>query len=112
MGATVVLVLFLTFVFGGMLLALVMGYQGIEQSRAPKRLARESDAAMTGVVASPAFFASVGERQSQFPTAAFDDALLAALEKHVRAEQAIVTQFVHFPSVDSLYSRSSSLHVH
>jgi hypothetical protein len=37
----------------------------------------------------------------------FDDALLAMLQNHVKAERAVVSEFVHFPSIDSLYARPS-----
>ena len=44
MEATVVLVLVLTFLVGGMMLALVMGYRGIEESRAAAETARAAQA--------------------------------------------------------------------
>lgn len=113
MEATLVLVLVLAFLVGGMLLALVMGYQSIEESRArqdvsPAQTLQAADAMMI-----PSFFAKVENRNFPGPVTAFDDALLARLEQHVRAEHAMVAQFVHFPSIDSLYRPSgSSLHVH
>jgi hypothetical protein len=112
MEATVVLILFLTFLVGGMMLALVMGYRSIEGSRAqevarPAKAAGAADAAMI-----PSFFVKVEHRHSPGSDVAFDDALLARLEQHVRAEHATVAEFVHFPSIDSLYRQSgSSLHV-
>ena len=114
MEATIVLIVFLTFLVGGMMLALVMGYRSIEESRLQQGLEHGAEATQVAeMIASPGFFARVGDRKSPLPTVTFDDALLAQLEMHVRAEQAMVTQFVHFPSVDSLYSKSgSSLHVH
>jgi hypothetical protein len=55
----------------------------------------------------------VENRNFPGPAVAFDEALLTRLAEHVRAEHAVVAQFVHFPSVESLYRQSdSSLHVH
>lgn len=113
MEATLVLVLVLTFLVGGMMLALVMGYRSIEESRAqqaarPARALQAADAVMI-----PSFFAKMENHNFPGPAVAFDDALLARLEQHVRAEHALVAQFVHYPSVDSLYRQSgSSLRVH
>lgn len=113
MEATFVLTLVLTFLFGGMMLALVMGYRSIEESRA-QQVARPAKApSAADVVMVPSFFAKVENRNFPGPATAFDEALLARLEQHVRAEHAMVAQFVHFPSIDSLYRPSgSSLHVH
>jgi len=113
MEATLVLILVLTFLVGGMLLALVMGYRSIEESRA-QLVARPAKApGAADVVMIPSFFAKVENRSFPGPDIAFDDALLARVEQHVRAEHAMVEQFVHFPSIDSLYRQSgSSLHVH
>jgi hypothetical protein len=115
MEATFVLVLFLTLLFGGMTLALAMGYQSIEESRAQQ--ARDSKARtarpVVGATVVPGFLARVDDHKLPSPLIAFDDALLAELEEHVRAEQAVVKQFVHFPSIDSLYRHSgSSLRIH
>ncbi len=112
MEATLVLVLVLSFLVGGMMLALVMGYRSIEESRAqavrPAEALRAADAVMI-----PSFFARVENRNFPGSAGAFDEALLTRLEQHVRAEHAVVAQFVHFPSIDSLYRQSgSSLHVH
>jgi hypothetical protein len=113
MEATFALALVLTFLVGGMILALAMGYREIEESRAqqvarPARAPRAAD-----VVMIPSFFAKVENRNFPGPATAFDEALLARLEQHVKAEHAMVAQFVHFPSIDSLYRQSgSSLHVH
>jgi hypothetical protein len=114
MSATVVLALFLTFLVGGMVLALAMGYRSIEDSRAQQVQRRRAEMASAAVaVAPPGFFAWADGRKPLGPTLTFDDALLAQIENHVRAEQAVVRQFVHFPSVDSLYLNSgSSLRAH
>jgi ABC-type amino acid transport substrate-binding protein len=113
MAATLVLILVLTFLVGGLMLALAMGYRSIEESRA-QQVARPAKAPSAAtVVMIPSFFAPVENLSPGGPAVAFDDALLARLEQHVRAEHAMVAQFVHFPSIDSLYRQSgSSLHVH
>ncbi len=46
--------------------------------------------------------ASLGARE------AFDDRLFAFLQNHIRAEQDVVTEFVHLPSIDSLYRPTRS----
>lgn len=113
MEATVVLTVVLAFLFGGMMLALVMGYRSIEESRA-QEVAHPARPRPADVVMVPSFFATAENLPaSHRSVVAFDEALLARLEQHVRAEQATVAQFVHFPSIDSLYRQSgSSLHVH
>jgi hypothetical protein len=74
-----------------------------EAERASMRLpAAESMAASI-----PAFFARPQSDQRLRPTLGFDDAMLALLQDHVKAERAVVNEFVHFPSVDSLYARTS-----
>jgi hypothetical protein len=113
MEATLVLMLVLTFLFGGLMLALVMGYRSIEESRAQQASRPAAAPGAVDAVRIPAFFAQLENRTPPGPAAVFDEALLARLEQHVRAEHAMVAQFVHFPSVDSLYRPSgSSLHVH
>lgn len=114
MEATVVLVMLLAFLVGGMMLALAMGYRSVEASRAEQARTRRAEAAQVAqAFAGPGFFARASDRGASPPAIVFDDALLARLEKHVRAEQALVMQFVHFPSLDSLYSKSGSpLHIH
>jgi hypothetical protein len=115
MGATIALVLLLGFVLGGMVLMLTAGYLAAEEERAKEGTVRRAGAVRaTEVFATPGFFA--GLDASKAPPAsllAFDDTLLAQLESHVRAEQVIATQFVHYPSVDSLYrQRGPELRVH
>ncbi|HSL23754.1 MAG TPA: hypothetical protein VK886_19635 [Vicinamibacterales bacterium] len=113
MDATLLLVLILSFFVGGMILALTMGYRSIEESRAQQAARAVSAPGAADVVMIPSFFAQVENRSFPGPAAAFDEALLARLEQHVKAEHAMVAQFVHYPSLDSLYRQSgSSLHVH
>jgi len=105
METTVVFLLFLGFLLGGLTLILYMGYQSTEQARAQaaQERAAETAAAHTVAVEVPGFFAPMASDRIPTTSLAFDDALLAALESHVKAEQAIVTQFVRYPSIDSLY---------
>jgi hypothetical protein len=101
MEATIVFGLVLTFLVGGMMLALVMGYMSTEEARAReagnhRQVARTADAI-------PAFLAKSVRDELASEIRGLDDALLARLESHVREEQALVSQFVHHPSVHSLY---------
>jgi hypothetical protein len=113
MEVTVVLVLVLTFLVGGMMLALVMGYRSIEESRASQNASVARTPGIADGVLVPGFFAPADRRSYTAADIAFDEALLRRLAQHVQAEHATVAQFVHFPSVDSLYQQSgSSLHVH
>jgi hypothetical protein len=114
MEATIALVLLLTFLVGGMMLALVTGYRSIEAERTQQDAQlRAASAQLAQVIVGTGFFESGPHAGRPTPPVVFDDALVARLEQHVRAEQDSVTQFVHFPSVDSLYSKpGSSLRVH
>ncbi len=55
----------------------------------------------------PAFFARPTREPRATAAFGFDDAMLALLQNHVNAERAVAKEFVHFPSVDSLYARPS-----
>ncbi len=113
MEGTLVLVLVLTFMVGGLTLALAMGYRDIEESRAQREVRPAVSQRMPAAVMVPSFFAKVESRSVLGSSPALDEALLTRLEQHVRAEHATVAQFVHYPSLDSLYRQSgSSLHVH
>lgn len=79
-----------------------------------RETAMEAKRPSTGVLAAeslaasiPAFFAKPQSAQLPLATLMFDDALLAFLQNHVKAERAVVNEFVHFPSIDSLYARQS-----
>lgn len=115
MDGTLYLVLFLGFLVGGMMFVLVMAYMATEESRA--REARERQAAGVSVIDAaveiPAFFARQDVIRPALAAVEFDGAWIARLEDHVKAEQAVVGQFVRYPSIASLYRQSqSSLHVH
>ncbi len=114
MEATIVIVLFLVVVCGGMMLMLAAGYQSAEKDRAQRAASRQSAnvANVTGLTAEPAFMMATAPPITALPFA-FDDALLSRLEQHVQIEQAVVAQFVHHPSVDNLYRLSgAALHMH
>jgi hypothetical protein len=112
MEETIAFGLVLGLLVGGMTLALAMGYLSTEQARAKEEAERHRQVVRTAE-AIPSFFAKPvhDERPSEIP--GFDDALLARLESHVREEQALVSQFVHYPSIDSLYRQApQSLRMH
>jgi hypothetical protein len=54
----------------------------------------------------PGFFATLEAQNPPPAVSGFDDALLAFLENHVRAEQTMATRFVRYPSVHTLYRPS------
>lgn len=92
---------------GGAVLALTLQWLNTESRDA--REARRSmvvEPAVRSAAALSAFFAKPRAHASPPIVTGFDDALLAFLENHVRAEQAMVTKFVRFPSVDSLYRQA------
>lgn len=106
MTSILVLSLLLAFVFGGMMLALVMGYMNTEQERA-KQNARAAAAAAERVASLPQFFRDPNARQ---PTTTEDDHLandlVGQFEHYLQAEQAAVARFVNEPSIDNLYRRT------
>ena len=73
--------------------------------RAERTRTVEVEPAIRSVAALPAFFANVADRQAP-ATFGFDDELVAMLEAHVKRERAIAANFVHLPSVDSLYRQA------
>lgn len=91
---------------GGVMMALILECLNTERSDARKTRRVEGEPAARSIAELPAFFAT---RQTTEPLPArpvSDDALIALLEEHVRAEHAMVTQFVHLPSLDSLYRQA------
>jgi hypothetical protein len=114
MEAIVALVLLLGLVVGGLTLMLAAGFVSTEKARAQqaeeRRAAEVSTAAVLAGV--PAFFVPPRPVVPAMPFV-FDDALVSRLENHVRLEQAVVAQFVHHPSIDTLYRQTGTpLHVH
>lgn len=100
MEAMIALALVMGVVFGGMMLALVTGYLDSEKARAAER--QQHDRVARAAEAIPSFFAR-SDRGERPALSGFDEMLLARLESHVREEQALVNEFVHYPSIDSLY---------
>jgi hypothetical protein len=66
----------------------------------------EMEADVRSVATLPAFFAKAPAGTPLPVTPGLDEALIALIEEHVRAEQAMVTKFVYYPSFDSLYRQA------
>lgn len=111
MEATIVFGLVLAFLVGGIMLALVMAYLSTEEARAREQGQRHGQV-VRAAEAIPGFFAK--SDQGELPgMPGFDEMLLARLESHVRQEQALVSEFVHYPSINSLYRQTpQSLRAH
>lgn len=94
----------------GVVMAVVWQFLNVEprpELEARKRR-MEVESGVQSVATLPAFFATQRTREHPLGDAKFDEAVIAFLESHVRAEQAMVSKFVHLPSVDSLYRRTQS----
>jgi hypothetical protein len=63
-------------------------------------------AAVSVATAIPAFFARQHATLAPSSMLTFDEGLFAFLQNHVKAEQAMVSEFVRLPSVDTLYRQS------
>ena len=105
---------FLTFIAivlaGGVVMAII--WQSLNTGRGAELEARKHsvdvESGVGSVATLPAFFATLQTREHPMGDAKFDDTMIAFLESHVKAEQAMVRKFVHLPSVDSLYRRTQS----
>ena len=104
MEAMIALGLVMGVVFGGMTLALVSGYLSAERARTMERADGHGQLARTPE-SIPSFFAP-SDRAERPGTTGFDELLLARLESHVRAEQALANEFLHYPSIHSLYRQA------
>jgi len=95
---------------GGVVMAVV--WQFLNAERRPELEARqrrvEVESGIQSVATLPAFFATPRTREHPLGDPNFDETVIAFLESHVRAEQAMVSKFVHLPSVDSLYRRTQT----
>jgi hypothetical protein len=114
MEATIVLVLVLGLLFGGMTLMLASGFVSTERERARQAEERRpAEASPPAVPASaPLLFLSPRPAVPEMRFV-FDDVLISRLEDHVRLEQAVVAHFVDQPSIDTLYHQTgSSFHIH
>ncbi len=105
MEAAIVLGLVMAFLVGGMTLALVTGYLSTEEARASKRAPRPGPVVRVAE-AIPSFFAKSDQGAPPPEMREFDEALLARIESHIREEQALVSEFVEYPSINSLYRRA------
>ncbi len=94
----------------GVIMAIVWQFlnteRGAELEARQRRV--EVESRVQSVAMLPAFFATLQTREHPLGDPKFDDTVIAFLESHVRAEQAMVSKFVHLPSVDSLYRRTQS----
>lgn len=104
MASIIVLSLLLGLLFGGMMLALVMGYINTEQERA-KESSRAAAAAADRVAGLPQFFWDPNAEQPTAENEGVDDDLVGQFEDYLRKEQAAVVRFVNEPSLDNLYRR-------
>lgn len=99
---------------GGVLMAFTLELLNTERRRDVRKERRmEVEPAVRSVATLPAFFARPHTDAPVQAVTGLDEALIAFIEEHVRAEQAMVTKFVHFPSLDSLYRQakpSQTLH--
>ena len=102
MEAMIIFGMLMLFLFGGMALALGAAYASTERARQMEEEARRGQMART-TQAIPGFFVMPGRGERPLDMPGFDEALVARLESHVREEQALVSDFVHHPSVNSLY---------
>jgi len=93
-----------TFLFGGMLLILILGARGIEAEREAAR--REARKARVDAARIPRFFAVSQPVQPQ--AIGNHDAFAAQLEQYLKAEQMLADQFVSQPSMENLYREADS----
>ena len=110
MEATTFLGFVVTAVIGFTFLALLLEFLDPERQPASlkkeKRIPEGARAPGSSPALMPAFFAKQLATQVPSATLGFDDSLFAFLEHHVKTEQAMVAEFVHLPSVDSLYRQA------
>lgn len=96
---TTILIVFLAFLFGSMILILALGYQGIERERAEA----EANAYRFRALEGPRFFAQL-EPLAEAQVASAELALVVRhFEDHLRREHRIATEFVNQPSVARLF---------
>ena len=105
MDGVIVFGLVLGFLFGGLTLALTMGYLSAEEARAAKQAQRPGHV-VRAAEGLPSFFAKLDQGALPPEMREFDEALLARIESHIREEQALVSEFVEYPSINSLYRRA------
>ena len=107
MTSIFVLAVLAAFVFGGMMLALVMGYINTEQERA-EQSAHDAAAAVEKLASLPQFFRDPNVRQPTTEDNHLADDLVGQFEDYLQAEQMAVARFVNEPSIDNLYHQIST----
>jgi hypothetical protein len=109
MNATAFLGFAVLVVIGITFLALLLEFLDPERParrEARKRIPEGIPVAGPGPALVAAFFAKPHERGMLPASAGFDEDLFAFLQHHVKTEQALVAEFVHLPSIDSLYRQA------
>ncbi|GEM_PF-4069235 len=107
MASTLVFWLFMAFLMGAMMAALMLGYSSTEKKRAQERMEQEKLAearALAAARVTPRFFVSDSEAVRP-ESGGLNQAMRADLEIYLRAERAAVAKFIKEPSIDSLYSQ-------
>jgi hypothetical protein len=93
---------------GGVLMAFMLELLSTERRGVTAKRRVEEEPAAQSIAELPAFFAKRQSVEHPLVPPVSDDALIAFLEAHVRAEHAMVTKFVHLPSLDTLYRQAKS----
>ena len=93
---------------GGFFLMLYLGYADIEQRRAAEERQAQAEAsrALDAVATIPRFFVAQGQKPTT-GAPALDQTLLDDLERFLKSEQAVVSQFVAEPSIETLFQQSA-----
>jgi len=109
MAGMIVFSMLLTLLFGGGMLALVLGFLETEKSRA-----RELAAATAGdsapapeAVREHSFFANLEEGSPAAQPDQPDDEMVDELESFLKEEQVFAARFVNEPSIDNLYRHAT-----
>jgi hypothetical protein len=99
-----------TVVIGFAIMALLLEFLNPERRPAvreeAKRIPDVVRTAGSSPIAVAGFFARPLSTHLPSATIAFDDGLFAQLQHHVKTEHAMVAEFVHLPSIDSLYRQA------
>ena len=109
MAGMIVFIMLITLLFGGGMLALVLGYLETEKARARELAAAtagDAAPAPTAVREHP-FFAKLEEDGAAVQPPQPDDELVDELETYLKAEQVFAARFVNEPSIDNLYRHAS-----
>lgn len=105
MEAIVVGALF-TVLFGGLLLAVYLGFRSVEEQRTVRK--EEEQAWRFGLTGSGA--TRLGERlvtaASESAVKPDEEAMVRRVQNYIESEQTLADQFVSHPSVESLYRES------